>query len=94
VKTIPGTPDVMLLGQKKLIFVHGCFWHGHKGCSKASIPKTNKTFWQKKLEDNVKRDASVKRKLKNAGWTILIIWQCRIKDEEGLIKRLSDFAGR
>lgn len=91
---IPGTPDFMLLGQKKLIFVHGCFWHGHKGCPRARRPKTNKEFWERKIEGNIKRDSRTVRKLRKSGWRVLIIWQCQISDDERLERRLFRFMER
>jgi DNA mismatch endonuclease Vsr len=92
VKTLPGTPDIVIQGQKKAIFVHGCFWHGHKGCRRATRPKTNKEFWSKKLDGNIDRDRRNLRELRNAGWSVLVIWQCQTKDEIALAMRLKRFA--
>lgn len=88
---IPGKPDIVLVGQRKLIFVHGCFWHGHRGCSRASRPQTNKEFWRKKIEGNIKRDARLLRELRKIGWRVLIIWQCQIKKTKRIDERLSRF---
>ncbi|MEE9934403.1 MAG: very short patch repair endonuclease [Deltaproteobacteria bacterium] len=79
VKTIEGTPDIAILGKKKLIFVHGCFWHGHKGCSRAIRPESNKEFWNHKIDGNIKRDARILRNLKKNGWQVLTVWQCQTK---------------
>jgi DNA mismatch endonuclease (patch repair protein) len=78
---------------KKVIFINGCFWHGHKGCKRAALPATNTEFWRKKISSNVKRDKSNYKELKKIGWKPLIIWQCKIKKstEEMLRKRISDF---
>lgn len=91
VRSIPGTPDIVLVGRNKLIFVHGCFWHGHKGCSRAGKPETNKEFWERKIEGNMKRDARTVRRLRKSGWSVLVIWQCWTKDEERLERRLARF---
>lgn len=94
VEGIPGTPDFALAGRKKLIFVHGCFWHGHKGCPRAARPETNKEFWSRKIEGNMKRDARSLRKLRKTGWSVLVIWQCQTKDEERLERRIARFITR
>ena len=94
VKTITGTPDVVLRGRKKLIFVNGCFWHGHAGCSRATRPLTNEAFWKRKIEGNVKRDARLLRGLRKAGWSVLVVWQCQTKDMTRLERRLSRFIRR
>lgn len=89
VKTLQGTPDIMLVGQKKLIFVHGCFWHGHNGCRRATIPETNREFWDKKITGNVKRDKRILRTLRKDGWIVLVVWQCQTKDINLLQKKLT-----
>jgi DNA mismatch endonuclease, patch repair protein len=92
VKTLPGTPDIVIRGKKKAIFVHGCFWHGHKGCPRAVRPQTNKEFWNGKLDGNMARDRQKLRELRKAGWSILVIWQCQMRDEAALTRRLKRFA--
>lgn len=92
VTRLPGTPDFVILGQKKAIFVHGCFWHGHKGCRRSVRPETNRPFWDKKIDGNISRDRRNMRDLKKEGWNVLIIWQCQIKEKIKLLKRLSRFA--
>lgn len=94
VDNLPGKPDILLLGKKKLIFVHGCFWHGHKGCSRAGRPQTNKSFWKKKIEGNIKRDSRILRRLRKDGWKVLVVWQCQTKDDARFKRRLSNFIAR
>jgi DNA mismatch endonuclease, patch repair protein len=91
VKELPGTPDIVIVGQKKAVFVHGCFWHGHKGCRRAARPETNRAFWDKKIDGNMARDRRNIRELKNEAWSVLVIWQCQTKNETALIGRLKRF---
>ncbi len=91
VEKLPGTPDFVLQGQKKVIFVHGCFWHGHKGCNRSARPESNKPFWDKKIDGNIMRDRRNLRNLKKENWQVLVIWQCQIKDENKLMKRILRF---
>ena len=77
-KDLPGNPDIVFPRRKKVIFVNGCFWHGHT-CKKAALPSTNKLFWKKKLSGNKERDKLNLEKLKAMGWKSLVIWQCEIK---------------
>jgi len=85
-KDLPGKPDIVLPKYKTVIFVHGCFWHQHKGCKKASIPKSNTNFWQKKLSENHERDLKKQQELKKLGWKVIVIWECKTTD----IKKLTD----
>jgi DNA mismatch endonuclease (patch repair protein) len=80
VKTLPGTPDIVLPKYKFIILVHGCFWHGHKNCNKATLPTSNTTFWKEKIQSNLKRDKKVRLALKRSGWTVFTIWECEIKN--------------
>lgn len=89
--TIPGKPDLVLPRHEKIIFVHGCFWHGHVGCSRGDLPSTNIEFWEKKILGNRKRDTRVRAKLNRGGWQVLVIWQCQTKDIESLTRRLKRF---
>jgi DNA mismatch endonuclease (patch repair protein) len=91
---ILGTPDFELVGRKKLIFVHGCFWHGHKGCPRATRPETNKQFWSQKIEGNIKRDGRNLCKLRKSGWSVAIIWQCQTRNEDRLKRRIERFIMR
>lgn len=77
-KTIPGHPDIFLRKYNTAIFVHGCFWHRHQDCKYAYTPKTRVDFWQKKFDDNVKRDAVVQNELKEHGIRSLIVWECTV----------------
>ena len=91
-KDLPGSPDIVFPSLKKVIFVNGCFWHGHN-CKKAALPTTNKRFWKKKLTGNKERDKLNLLKLKKEGWKVLIIWQCEIKKSilERQINRIKIF---
>ena len=73
---LPGTPDMVLPKYRVAIFVHGCFWHRHPGCSRAYTPKSNRAFWRRKFEANVMRDAGKVRALRKAGWRVLTVWEC------------------
>lgn len=92
-KDLPGKPDLVLPKWKTVIFVHGCFWHRHPDCPNTRTPKTNVEFWRAKFEDNVRRDRTSQELLKNAGWNVLIVWECEVKDIGRLgikIKRFMD----
>lgn len=78
-KKLPSRPDIKLSKYKCLIFVHGCFWHGHANCKNYVMPKTNKKFWYGKIETNIKRDKKNLRELKRAGWKIIVVWECQLK---------------
>jgi DNA mismatch endonuclease (patch repair protein) len=83
-KDLPGKPDIVFPKYKKVIFVHGCFWHGHKNCKRATLPKTNRIFWKKKIIKNKIRDKENYVQLRKAGWKYFIIWQCEIKKQKNL----------
>lgn len=85
---LPGKPDITLAKYKTVIFVHGCFWHRHSGCPRASIPKTRQEFWTNKFEKNINRDKQVQTNLKELGWKIIVIWECELKDIPRLEKRI------
>ena len=78
-KRLPGTPDIVLPKYRTVIFVHGCFWHGHKDCKNATTPKTNTEFWKTKITRNQQRDQEVWRQLEAKGWSVIIIWECQLK---------------
>ena len=78
-RDLPGCPDIVLPKYKTIIFVHGCFWHQHPGCRKATIPETNKDFWTEKLTKNTTRDFLICNELKKQGWKTIIVWQCELK---------------
>ena len=78
-KRYSGKPDIVLPKYKTIIFVHGCFWHCHAGCSDFVQPKSNNNYWQEKLERNRTRDSENIEKLRNSGWRVIIIWECELK---------------
>ena len=79
---LPGKPDLVFPRHRKVIFVHGCFWHGHSGCRKAKRPTTNREFWDQKLSSNIERDRRNVIALLEAGWNSLIIWECETGDRD------------
>lgn len=90
-KDIPGTPDLAFISRKKVIFVHGCFWHHHEGCKFAYTPKTNVEYWKEKFKKNVERDNKVLEDLRNKGWDYLVVWECQLKNIDDLSDMLKDF---
>ena len=78
-KKLPGTPDIVLPKYKTVIFVNGCFWHGHKGCKYFVWPKSNPDFWKKKIETNISRDLQKIKLLQSQGWRVITIWECELK---------------
>ncbi|HUT29110.1 MAG TPA: DNA mismatch endonuclease Vsr [Sedimentisphaerales bacterium] len=90
-KDLPGKPDLVLVKHKKVIFVHGCFWHMHKCRYGRVVPKTNKTFWKSKRQGNVARDKRNLRQLRKAGWKVLTVWECQTRNQEKLAKKLKSF---
>lgn len=82
VKTLPGKPDIVLSKYKTIVFVNGCFWHGHKGCRYFVMPKSNTEYWNKKIDNNIKRDELVYQQLSELGWNILIVWECELKKDK------------
>ena len=75
---LPGKPDLVFPRYKTVVFVHGCFWHRHAGCSIATIPKSNTQFWMGKFEKNVDRDKRVTAQLNELGWRVLVVWECEL----------------
>ena len=88
VKSLPGQPDFVIKSAKTVIFVHGCFWHGHSNCKLARRPKTNRKFWEQKAVDNRKRDRRKERLLRKQGWHVITIWQCKLRDSDQVLRRL------
>lgn len=78
-KDLPGKPDIVLPKYRVAIFVHGCFWHQHLGCKKATMPAQNADFWKAKLEANKARDESKRRQLEEKGWDVIVVWECEAK---------------
>ncbi len=91
VKDLPGKPDIVLPRYRVVIFVHGCFWHGHEQCKRATLPKTRHDFWMEKIAKNKQRDQMHITDLENLSYRCLIIWQCEIKDQVALKLRLETF---
>ena len=87
-KRYPGKPDIVLSKYRTMIFVHGCFWHEHENCKASELPETNTDFWKNKISDNIVRDRKNIQKLKNAGWKVIVIWQCEIKNKNNREKRM------
>ena len=80
-KRYPGKPDIVLPKYNTIIFVNGCYWHGHENCKASKLPETNTDFWRKKISDNIARDRKNIGKLRNDGWKVIIVWQCEIKNK-------------
>ncbi len=90
-RDLPGKPDITLPKYKKVIFIHGCFWHGHEGCPKSKRPDTNKEFWNKKLDKNIARDKINMEKIKELGWDVLVVWTCELKNMDTLKNKIISF---
>ena len=82
VKSVPGKPDIVMRKYRTAIFVNGCFWHGHEGCKQFVLPKTNIEFWRNKIEYNRARDQKNYETLINAGWQVIVLWQCKLTKQE------------
>ena len=78
---LPGRPDIVLPRWHAVVFVHGCFWHGHEGCRYFKLPKTCEAFWAAKIESNIRRDAVVIERLLEAGWRVGVVWECALRDQ-------------
>jgi DNA mismatch endonuclease (patch repair protein) len=87
---LPGNPDLVFAGRKKVIFVHGCFWHGHS-CARGKRPSSNREFWEEKLSKNQERDEMSVAKLLGTGWRVLTIWECETRNTDELTARLRKF---
>lgn len=97
-RELPGKPDLVFRTRRKVIFVHGCFWHQHAGCIDSHLPKSNIGYWRPKLERNVQRDREVRRQLIESGWSVLSVWECETRDPQRLqltlIRFLTDAGAR
>ena len=82
VKSVPGKPDIVMRRYRTAIFVNGCFWHGHEGCSKFVMPKSNTAFWQTKIERNRTRDTRIYEMLLQNGWQVIVIWECQLQPKQ------------
>lgn len=90
-KDLPGTPDLVFSGRRKIIFVHGCFWHQHDCHLGSKQPRSRISYWGPKLTRNVARDASSKAALEAHGWTVMVVWECETRDEVNLLNKLDAF---
>lgn len=90
-KDLPGNPDIVFPSRAKVIFVNGCFWHGHTCARGKRVPKTNIQYWKEKINRNTYRDKKNQNTLERAGWKVLVIWECQIKDEALIEKKLRQF---
>ena len=88
---VVGRPDIAFTRGRKAIFVHGCFWHQHPRCSRATIPATNRAWWQEKFAANRVRDRRIARALRRSGWSVLIVWECQARRPDWLGRRLRQF---
>ncbi|WGG50744.1 very short patch repair endonuclease [Rugamonas sp. DEMB1] len=91
VRKLPGSPDLVFAGRKKVIFVHGCFWHLHENCRFSHIPKSRVEFWRAKLNGNKLRDARTTDSLRLIGWGVLVVWECELHDLAAVLHRISGF---
>jgi DNA mismatch endonuclease, patch repair protein len=93
-RNLPGTPDIVFPSRKKVIFVHGCFWHQHRCALGSKQPKANRQYWLPKLARNCDRDATAERALIALGWAVLVIWECEARDVASIADRIRRFLGR
>lgn len=92
-RSLPGSPDIVLPKHNAVVFVHGCFWHGHRGCLR--LPKTRKKYWREKIEGNAKRDAKNAGKLRRMGWRVFTVWECKLKKNfQGEMEKLEKKIGK
>ncbi len=85
-KTLPGKPDIVLPKYKTVIFIHGCFWHGHAHCKYYKVPQTRTEWWLHKINTNKANDAKAVKALKKDGWKVIVVWECRLKAIKRLLK--------
>ncbi|WP_332764468.1 very short patch repair endonuclease [Phenylobacterium sp.] len=90
---LPGRPDLVFPGRRKVVFVHGCYWHRHPGCRYAYSPKSNIDFWTQKFENNLRRDLAALTQLRDSGWDPLIIWECECANDEFVAAKLTAHLG-
>ena len=90
-RDLPGKPDLVFPSRRKVVFVHGCFWHRHPGCRRATLPKSNRDFWLAKFQRNAERDAEQQRQLAEQGWAVLIVWECEVQDHDATARRVREF---
>lgn len=92
VKALPGSPDIVLPKYRVVIFVNGCFWHGHDSCTRAITPKSNKNFWKNKIAINKKRDSENILKLEQLGWNVISVWDCEMKNSKLFMEKLIEIS--
>lgn len=92
-RDLPGTPDLTFPRLGKIVLVNGCFWHQHRGCRLARLPRSRLDYWLPKLAKNSARDRSSRRQLRRLGWRVLVVWECETRDESRIRNRLLDFLG-
>jgi DNA mismatch endonuclease (patch repair protein) len=90
-RDLPGKPDLVFPASRKAIFVHGCFWHQHPGCREGRVPSSNAEYWQPKFERTVERDAMAQLALTEAGWSVLVLWECDVSDDARTREALAAF---
>lgn len=93
-RDLPGTPDLVFPSRRKVIMVHGCFWHQHKGCKSATVPKVRQEYWLPKLARNQDRDYKVVHSLRKSGWNTLVVWECETENSGHLKRKLARFLSR
>ena len=84
-RSLPGTPDIVLPKYRAVVFVHGCFWHRHPGCRRATIPKSNAADWSRKFDKNVARDSVARSALESVGWRVFVVWECELSGPAGVV---------
>lgn len=82
-KGLPGKPDIVSRKHGSVVFVNGCFWHGHENCRRFSLPKSRTEFWKQKIDRNIERDKRNAEDLRSMGWNVFVIWECQVKDKKG-----------
>jgi DNA mismatch endonuclease (patch repair protein) len=92
-KDLPGQPDLVFRLRRKVVFVHGCFWHLHEDCSNCRPPKSRRDYWKPKLERNAARDRQVRKELRRKGWRSLVIWECELDRTGRLTRKITKFLG-
>jgi DNA mismatch endonuclease (patch repair protein) len=90
-RRLPGVPDLVFRSRRRVIFVHGCFWHQHSCARGNRMPKSRIGYWRNKLEGNVARDRRAVRALRRAGWRVLTVWECQMRDLDKLRRRITSF---
>lgn len=90
-RELPGKPDIVLPRHNLIVFVHGCFWHRHQGCKRATTPSTRVDYWNEKFRRNVERDQRNQAKMKELGWRVLVIWECELESPRQLRDKITEF---